>query len=67
MACADRHAVPELGLQDVVETIVMLIRRTQRVGERRYRHAIEEWRYDLAHLKRHYYEGRLLSFLWPAV
>jgi hypothetical protein len=60
-------AVPELGLQHVVETIVMLIRRTPRVGQRRYGHAIEEWRHDLAHLKRHYYEGRLLPFLWPAV
>jgi hypothetical protein len=60
-------AVPELGLQHVVETIVTLTRRTQRAGEQRYRHAIEEWRYDLAHLKRHYYEGRLLPFLWPAV
>jgi hypothetical protein len=60
-------AVPELGLQHVAETIVMLIRRTQRVGEQRYHDPIAEWRHDLAHLKGHYYEGRLLPFLWPAV
>ena len=60
-------AVPELGLQEVAETIARhcRARKRQRRGSVRYAHAIAEWEHDLDRLKREFYRGQRARFAWP--
>jgi hypothetical protein len=62
-------AVPTLGLQEVAETIGMLVRtrKAQRGGRRKYAHAIAEWEHDLDRLRQEYYERSIHGFRWPSV
>ena len=62
------EAVPRLGLKVVARTIAnhCRMRRAQSSGEERYAHAIAEWEYDLARLKREFYDARRHQFAWPS-
>lgn len=59
-------AVPELGLQEVAETIARHCRnrKRQKGGRERFKYAIAEWEFDLARLKKEFYDGRH-RFAWP--
>lgn len=59
------RAVPNLGLELTATTIAQFVRlrKAQRDGRTRYRHAIVEWEYDLSRLKDEYYRG---GFIWPS-
>lgn len=59
------RAVPQLGLPEVAYTIAQncRVRKLQQDGEEKYAHAIEEWEYDLARLRKEFYDG---SFYWPS-
>lgn len=61
-----KRIVPILGLQNVAETIVSLVRtrKSQVGGSYKYRRAILEWEDDLARLKRVYYDPNS-RFVWP--
>jgi hypothetical protein len=63
-----RTAVPRLGLQEVAETIAMLVRtrKAQAGGRDRYRNAIEEWEHDLSRLKEEYWTREAYRFPWPS-
>lgn len=60
-------AVPELGLQEVAETIAQhcRVRKRQVGGREKYANAIAEWEYDLARLKREFYPNHRPRFVWP--
>ncbi|MBX6764707.1 MAG: hypothetical protein K6T51_02515 [Rubrobacteraceae bacterium] len=60
-------AVPELGLQEVAETIARhcRVRKRQFGGREKYAHAIAEWEHDLDRLKREFYSNRRYKFSWP--
>lgn len=60
-------AVPALGLEEVAGTIAShcRTRKRQRGGRERYAHAIAEWEYDLARLKREIYDSGPSRFYWP--
>jgi hypothetical protein len=60
-------AVPELGLQEVAETIARhcRVRKRQVGGREKYANAIAEWEYDLARLKRKFYPNYRPRFVWP--
>ncbi|MDP9474167.1 MAG: hypothetical protein M3R38_00425 [Actinomycetota bacterium] len=59
--------VPALGLEEVAGTIAShcRTRKRQRGGRERYAHAIAEWEYDLARLKRELYDSGPSRFYWP--
>jgi hypothetical protein len=59
------RAVPQLGLPEVAYTIAQncRVRKLQQDGEEKYAHAIGEWEYDLARLRKEFYDG---SFFWPS-
>lgn len=61
-----RKAVPILGLKKVVNIISanIRLRKRQKNGEDKYRHAITEWKYDLNQLKEKYFFD---EFKWPEV
>ena len=60
-------AVPELGLQEVAETIAWhcRVRKRQIGGGEKYANAIAEWEHDLDRLKREFYTGQRARFVWP--
>jgi len=62
-----RTALPELGLQEVANTIAMLVRlrKAQRNGQERYWRAIAEWEHDLSRLKHEYWIPLATRFVWP--
>jgi hypothetical protein len=61
------RAVPEMGLQQVAETIAMLVRlrKSQRNGRTRYVNAIAAWEQDLDRLKTEFYPRYRHAFVWP--
>lgn len=61
-----RKAIPILGLKKVVNIISanIRLRKRQKNGEDKYRHAITEWEYDLNQLKEKYFFD---EFKWPKV
>jgi hypothetical protein len=65
----DDDAIPALGLQQVVETIAshVRLRKSQRDGRFRYRHAITEWEHDLARLKAERWAKLTYRFPWPSL
>jgi hypothetical protein len=60
-------ALPELGLEVVANTIAFhcRTRKRQKGGRQKYSHAIAEWEYDLARLKREIYRSDRHRFPWP--
>jgi hypothetical protein len=62
------EAIPRLGLKKVVRTIASHRRNRlmQSYGAERYAHALDEWAYDLEHLKREIYDLGRYDFDWPA-
>lgn len=60
-------AIPELGLETVANTIAWhcRTRKRQKGGRKTYSHAIAEWEYDLARLKREIYRSDRHRFPWP--
>ncbi len=61
-------ALPMLALSEVAETIARLCRdrKRQEGGRQRYAEAIHKWEYDLARLKREFYDGPYGGFRWPS-
>jgi len=69
------EALQKLGLRVIANHIAMLCRHRKRQDlsarkagrPQRYSHAIGEWEYDLAHLKKEYYDKRRgKGFVWPS-
>ncbi len=60
-------AVPNLGLEEVANTIARHCRTRKRQvgGRQKFSHAITEWEHDLARLKKEMYPGHGPWFAWP--
>lgn len=63
------RAVPDLGLEEVVNTIAsnIRLRRAQVGGADRYENAIGEWEHDLSRLRSTYFRGATGNFRWPSI
>ena len=57
----------QISLQEVAETIAnhSRLRKLRLGGTELFQYALQEWEYDLARLRKEYYDGKNYTFHWP--